>query len=217
MVNKMRIRILPLVIIASFTLVVVKASDFFINKEDNILKAFAQEKDANAPGNLPIPEGEEPARLSPNYSGGGPQELDISNLSDTQKNLLESLAKRREELEKWSQSIAMKENILNATEKKINNKMDELAKLKAEVKELLEEYTEKESKKIQRLVKIYENMKAQDAAEIFAKMEQGVVLEVIGKMKESKAAKVLGLMPPSMADSITVELAKQRRLTEQER
>ncbi len=232
----MKLRILPLVIFVAFTLVVVKAFDLVVEKtgsSNNIpstTQAIAEEKAPPAEGESPPAEdahggGEEkkdevptegpdasPPVLSPNYSGGGPAELDVTNLSDMEKNLLENLAKRRTELEAWSASIAMKENVLNATEKKINLKMEELEKLKVEVTTLLTEYNEKEDKKVQRLVKIYESMKPLEAANIFGNMEESIALDVIGKMKEDAAAKVLAKMLPAKAQALTEKLALQRKL-----
>jgi flagellar motility protein MotE (MotC chaperone) len=133
-------------------------------------------------------------------------------MSEMEKNLLENLAKRRKELEDWSASIAMKENILNATEKKINGKMEDLKKLQDQVSALLLEYNTKEDAKVARLVKIYESMKPQDAANIFEKMDIETLLPVVNKMKEDKAGKILAKMNPASAKEITVRLSKQHLL-----
>lgn len=209
----MRIRIIPMVIVMSFALVVAKVSDIALqmnqtSDEPSNAQAFAQEDDADL-----TPETEEEAVLSPNYAGGGPSELEITDTTEIEKNLLESLSKRRKELQAWSESISMKENILNATEKKIDRKMAELEKLKKEVSTLLDDYNNIENKKIQRLVKIYENMKPQNAADIFSKMELKILLEVLSKMKEANAAKILAKMDPEKANSITESLAMQRRIS----
>jgi flagellar motility protein MotE (MotC chaperone) len=176
-------------------------------------KAAAEGAAAAAPDAGEEKNQENGATLSPGYSGSGPKELDITNMSDMEKNLLENLAKRRKELEDWSASIAMKENILNATEKKINGKMDDLKKLESEVKSLLDQYNEKEDQKTTHLVRIYESMKPQDAANIFETMELDVLLRVISKMKEAKAGKILAKMTPARAKEVTVELSKQRMMT----
>jgi flagellar motility protein MotE (MotC chaperone) len=180
--------------------------------------------EAPAPGAAPAAEGGAPdgkpesnketgATLSPGYLGAGPKELQVTDMSDMEKNLLENLAKRRKELDEWSASIAMKENILNATEKKIDSKMEDLKKLEDSVKVLLEEYNKKEDEKVKRLVKIYESMKPQDAANIFEKMDMEVLLGVVSKMKEDKAGKVLAKMSPDKAKELTTRLAQQNLLT----
>ena len=219
----MRLRILPLILLFAFTSVVVKVFDAIVEEantpsEDVVYKfqAMAQEGEIEVEeGEEGLPEGEEEeeAVLSPGYSGAGPKEVEVTNMTEMERNLLENLAKRRKELEEWSSSIAMKENILNATEKKINRKMEELNKLKEDVKILLEDYNEKENKKVLRLVKIYENMKPQNAAQVFETMDMDILIEVISKMKEAKVAKILDKIKTERARSITEKLAKQRRIS----
>ncbi|MCE3232572.1 MAG: hypothetical protein K0R98_829 [Rickettsiaceae bacterium] len=173
----------------------------------------AAEGEAKPEGEAAETNAENGAKLSPGYSGAGPKELQVTNMSDMEKNLLENLAKRRKELEEWSSSIAMKENILNATEKKINGKMEDLKRLENEVKALLEQYNKKEDEKTKRLVRIYESMKPADAANIFEKMEQEVLLSVVSRMKEDKAGKILAKMNPARAKEVTEQLAKEHLLT----
>jgi len=219
----MRLRILPLILLFAFTSVVVKVFDAIVEEantpsEDVVYKfqAMAQEGEIEVEeGEEGLPEGEEEeeAVLSPGYSGAGPKEVEVTNMTEMERNLLENFAKRRKELEEWSSSIAMKENILNATEKKINRKMEELNKLKEDVKILLEDYNEKENKKVLRLVKIYENMKPQNAAQVFETMDMDILIEVISKMKEAKVAKILDKIKTERARSITEKLAKQRRIS----
>lgn len=126
--------------------------------------------------------------------------------------LLQTLSKRREELDKWSNDIALKENILKATGEKVNAQIQELSALKIEVNKLLDEYNKKDDLKIASLVKIYENMKPKDAAAIFGELDMPVLLEVVDKMKEAKVAPILAQMDPARAKELTIELAHQKRL-----
>lgn len=213
----MRIRLLPVIILISFALVVVKVSDVILYHGQSgadgdsfmvsEVSAVAEEKT--------IEEEQINNDKEIEYSPGAqkPESIKPSDISNMEKDILANLAKRREELQEWNRSISMKENILNATEKKINRKMDELKELQKEVSELLSEYNKKENKKIMRLVKIYENMKAADAARIFEDMEIPILLEVVDNMAEAKAAKILAKMDPAKAMNITTQLAKQRRLS----
>lgn len=174
------------------------------------------EKSAQSDGKEKLPPAkkeEEEAVLSPNYSGAGPNEVDVNNTTEMEKNLLGNLSNRRKELEEWNASISMKESILNATEKKINRKMEELNQLKSDVSKLLQDYNEKEDKKILQLVKIYENMKPQNAAEVFEKMDMDILINLISKMKEAKVAKILDKMKTEKAQNITEKLAQQRRIS----
>ncbi|MDB2414746.1 hypothetical protein N9W34_03145 [Rickettsiales bacterium] len=226
----MKIRILPLIIVVSLFYVGIKfASLFIISSSDqnqvgvfNIDQAVAQEEaaePAEEEGEAEEDDGpslggnDENAQWSPGVRKG-PKSIDSSGLGEMQQNIIENLSKRRQELQDWSDSISMKENILNATEKKVNRKLSELKKLQKEVGELLSEYESNENKKVKRLVKIYENMKAKDAARIFSEMEMSILLEVVGNMKEVKAAGILAKMDPRRAKEITSRLAQQRRLSQ---
>ena len=76
----------------------VKEGGFSISGQELVahFEAAAQEGDEE----LEVPE-EEAAVLSPNYSGDGPRELEIQNSSKMERNILENLSKRREQLEKF--------------------------------------------------------------------------------------------------------------------
>jgi flagellar motility protein MotE (MotC chaperone) len=122
------------------------------------------------------------------------------------------LSERREELERWEANIEIKENTLDATEKRIDKKIAQIEAMKDEVAALLKQYNEKEDTKITSLVKIYENMKPEDAARIFDEVEMPILLLVIDKMSEKKVAPILAGMDPQKAKEITVQLAEQRRV-----
>ena len=131
-----------------------------------------------------------------------PVELDI----------LQNLVRRREELDRWEKNIEIKEAALDATEKRVNDKIVQIEGMKKEVASLLAQYNEKEDVKIHSLVKIYESMKPKDAARIFDEVDMPILLLVIDKMPEKKTAPILALMDPKKAKQITVQLAEQRRL-----
>jgi flagellar motility protein MotE (MotC chaperone) len=126
--------------------------------------------------------------------------------------LLQNLAKRREELDRWEQNIDVKENLMANVEKRIDDKMVQMDGMKKELREMLATYTDQENAKIKSLVKIYENMKARDAARIFDEVEMPILLLVIDQMAEKKAAPILASMEPKKAKQLTVELAQQRKL-----
>ncbi len=249
----MKFRILPIFILIAFVSVVVKISDFVVEKAKNsdkpalsssAIAAEAEkkkeepkaaedgkkhdEKDAKADESKKAEgadgapsEGEKSAEGEKPAEGGeatkdsckASNEVQITNMSDMEKNLLENLSTRRKELEDWSSSIEMKESILNATEQKINTKMDELKKLQEEVAALLAQYNSKEKDKIDRLVKIYENMKPKDAAAIFDKMDMDLLIEIVENMKEDNSAKILSKIDPEKAKEVTTRLAKKNRLS----
>src|SRR5690606_29253031 len=116
------------------------------------------------------------------------------HFSTAEVDLLRNLAARREELERWETNIGIKESALDATEKRINEKIQQIETMKKQVADLLSQYNTQEDAKIRSLVKIYENMKPKDAARIFDEVEMPILLLVIDKMSEKKAAPILAEM-----------------------
>lgn len=136
----------------------------------------------------------------------------IQQFSVTEIEILESLSKRREELNKREEEISLKENILKVTEKRIQQKIDNIQSLMIEAKGILDQYNEKQKQETSALVKIYENMKPKDAARIFDELEMPILVEVSSRMKEAKLAAVLGLMSSERAKDLTIELANRRKI-----
>lgn len=126
--------------------------------------------------------------------------------------LLQSLSKRREELERWENNIQIKEAMLDATQKRIDDKIKQIEAMKKQVATLLAQYNTQEDAKIHSLVKIYENMKPVEAARIFDEVEMPILLLVIDAMAEKKAAPILAAMTPQKAKQLTVELANERKI-----
>ena len=107
--------------------------------------------------------------------------------SQVEVDLLQSLAKRRPEaFDDWAKQVQLKENMLVAVEGRIDEKANNLEKMKKEVEVLLAKYNEQEDTKIRSLVKIYESMKPKDAARIFEELDMPVLLMVVDRMSERK-------------------------------
>ena len=84
--------------------------------------------------------------------------------------------------------------------------------LRETINGLIKTFDEQQDKKLQSLVKIYENMKPKEAAQIFEELEMDTLLEVAERMKERKLAPIMAKMNPDKARDMTVELAKLRQL-----
>ena len=138
--------------------------------------------------------------------------LDPTQLSKSEIDVLQQLGERRQELEKRGSELDMRENLLSATEARIDKKIKELKKLEAAVSALLKQHDEQEDKQLASLVKIYEKMKPKDAARILSKLDMGVLLTVAERMREAKMASVMAYMDETKAKALTMELATRRRL-----
>ncbi|MFN4274940.1 MAG: MotE family protein [Ferrovibrio sp.] len=126
--------------------------------------------------------------------------------------LLANLAQRRDQLEQRAREIDLRESLLAAAEKRIDERIAELKKLEGSIKQIVQQYDKQEEQNLQGLVKVYENMKPKDAARIFEKLDANVLLGVVERMKEAKLAAVLADMSPATAQDITVRLATRKQI-----
>jgi len=126
--------------------------------------------------------------------------------------LLGNLAQRREQLEQRSRELDLRESLLAAAEKRIDERIAELKKLEASIKQVVQSTDKQEDENLRGLVKIYETMKPEEAARIFAELDANVLLNVIERMKEAKVAAVMAKMEPAMAQSLTVRMATRKQL-----
>ena len=84
---------------------------------------------------------------------------DPALLTQAEIDLLQRLAERREELEAQEKEMSMREGLLQAAEERIDRKIAELQNFQDTIEKLVKAYDADQIKKIEGLVKIYENMK----------------------------------------------------------
>lgn len=226
----MKLRIFSLIILGCLVLLMVKAGGLADRVKFAMESLFfpplsAEEKKEEVKKEEPkegevkteVKEGEKKegeAKPAEESKEGGEQK--ISEFSNTEIEILQQLAKRREKLKDWESDMEARERVLSLTQARIDQKISELRDLKGEVEKLLNEYNQKEDKKIQSLVKIYENMKPKNAAAVFSEIDKKTLLQIISKMKEAKVAAILGQMDPKAARDITAEYAQYRKLPAKE-
>lgn len=134
------------------------------------------------------------------------------SFSQSELEILQKLAKRREELDVRERNIEQRAGVLKAAEAQIDAKVAKLKELEASIKDLIGVYDEKERERMTNLVKIYSTMKPKEAARLFNDMEMNLLVRVFEQMKESKSAPILALMESAKANALTSELANKRRL-----
>ncbi len=132
--------------------------------------------------------------------------------SDSELDILQSLAKRREDLDQRERNINESAALLKAAEKEVDRKLGELNKLKSEIETLLGQQSEMEDARITSLVKIYEAMKPKEAATIFNTLDPDVLLSVVSRMNERRLSPILASMDPEKARMVTIRLAEMRQL-----
>lgn len=131
--------------------------------------------------------------------------------SSSREAIYKDLAKRRAELDKREKEIGVREALLSAAVKEMDQKTRELTTLKKQIEADLKQRDDQENARIQSLVKIYETMKPKDAATIFNSLDLDVLMVIMTKMSERKSAPILALMNTDRAKTITTMMAEQKK------
>jgi flagellar motility protein MotE (MotC chaperone) len=172
--------------------------------------AQPKETDAAAPA-ADKPAADASADQATPAAGSGSSD-DPMLMSQSEIDLLQKLAKRRDELESWGNDLSTREQLLKAAELRMEAKLKELKDIQQKINASLQQHDEEQEAKLKSLVKIYETMKPKDAARIFEQLDMPILLDVVERMKETKVAPVIAGMDSEKAKQLTTEMAKRRRL-----
>lgn len=132
--------------------------------------------------------------------------IDPALMSRSELDLLQDLARRRQELDARDTQIDLRERLLAATERRIDSKIATLQKLETDIKNLVQTQEERENAQMDSIVRVYERMKPKDAARIFERLDMKIQLDVATRMKETKMAPILAAMAPDAATKLTSQL-----------
>lgn len=157
-------------------------------------------KDAPAP---------KPAATPPKSPGGTVVQLDTANISPSERALLERLSERRKELEKRKSEMEMRDTLLKAAEKKLEERLGELKQAEERIVAATQQKEEVELHRLKNLVTMFESMKAKDAAKIFDGLELKLATEVAKLIQPRRMSDILAQMSPESAQRLTVELASR--------
>jgi len=159
-----------------------------------------------AKSDAPPPASEKPA-TAPEVASAPPDAK--PSYSPGERAVLESLAQRRQELEARAREIDVRDSLLKAAEKRIEQRLQELKELEARVNGAMSKKDEEEAGKFKSLVGMYENMNAKDAAKIFDRLNMRVLIEVVNAMNPRRMADILAQMTPDVAERLTLEIANR--------
>lgn len=223
----MNVRLLPMLGISASALLVLKVLGFILGPHAGmqpVVGAVAQETgqaQTDGNGEAPPPGGEASVAM-PDAGADGeappaadaaaenapvlPETLEIGG-SAAERAVLESLGERRKQLDKQRGQLDLREKLLQATEERIQKRVDELKQLESKIKGAVEEKKKQEETELAGLVTMYESMKPKDAARIFDRLEINVLLKVVRQMKPRKMADILGKMSSESAERLTVAIA----------
>lgn len=155
------------------------------------------------PGDCPPLADALPQVLTPN----GVVPLGGGETSVTEQALLERLSTRRTELESYEQELAMRASLVEAAEKRIEERQQTLQSIEDEIASLVEQRKEMEEGQFAGIVAMYETMKPKDAANIFNALDIEVLLRVAKMMSPRKMAPILAEMDTMRAQELTVRMA----------
>jgi len=132
--------------------------------------------------------------------------------TDEEVEVLQQLAKRREEIELKSRQLDEREAMVAAAEQRMEQKMAELKALQSTVEDLLKKRSDEEEQRLQALVMTYEKMKPKDAAQVFEELDMDLLADLVSRMKPAKSAPILAMVTPTKVKELTFELAQQKTL-----
>jgi flagellar motility protein MotE (MotC chaperone) len=188
-------RLLPGVIALGATVLVLKSTDL-------VHEAYAQA--AAQVAALP----DDPVPANKDFAGGDDDQV----ASASEVDVVNSLAKRRRELDARENQLNTRANIIAAAEARVDAKISQLKQLQAQINGLLVQRDQAQKDQIASLVKTYSTMKAKDAARIFDTLPDEVLVPVAQNMKSDVLALVLANMNSDNAKAMTVKLANKLAL-----
>jgi flagellar motility protein MotE (MotC chaperone) len=147
-----------------------------------------------------------PAEARPG-SAPGAIDLDHPVPSAGERAVLESLNQRRQELEARARELDVRENLLAATEKRVEARLAEIKEAEARINATVHKKDEAEAARFKGLVSMYENMKARDAAKIFDRLDMRVLIELAAQINPRRMSDILAQMSPDVAERLTSEIA----------
>ncbi len=161
----------------------------------------ADEKPAAQNGEKP---GGEDGKLTDAFgaeeSGPGKTESELA--------VLQSLSKRRIELERRQRELELRENLLKAAEKRVGARIAELKSIEKRIEKELSKQDDERMAQYMRLVKMYAAMKPKQAAQIFNRLDLDILTAMVQRMRPQAMGKILAAMDPSAARRLTMELAR---------
>jgi len=221
------VRVIPVVVVAIFGLAVLKIAGLVLDggyvfddgphaarkswaqdnlnfpggpKEDDITGAIKEEKKDEAPK----PDAPETRPEGTAQADEGQQPVSAS-----ERAILERLQARRQELDARAREIDIRESLLKAAEKRIEQRVEELKATEARITVANGQKDETEAARLKNIVTMYEAMKPKDAAKVFDRLDMAVLLEIAVQIKPQKMSDIMGLMQPDAAERLTVEMARR--------
>jgi flagellar motility protein MotE (MotC chaperone) len=173
-------------------------------------KKSEKSEKSDKPGGDQLKVSSEPPGPAKLKADGDSYKLEPGHIrSPGERAVLESLQKRRAELDARSRQLDMRESLLKAAEKRVEAKVAELKGVESRVKTEMGNRTAAEQERLKSIITMYETMKPKDAARIFDRLDMAILIDVATHMKPRAMSAILAQMTPETAERLTVELANR--------
>ncbi|WP_292051794.1 MULTISPECIES: MotE family protein [unclassified Brevundimonas] len=200
-------RLLPLIAIAIGGVVAVRAAGVAPDLFSGAV-AWAQEGAASAEDSATPAAAT--AAAPPAVCALTPEQLaQQAGISPAELRIIQSLSKRREQLDARDADFATTLPLMVAAEQKLDAKLKALEDLKGEISGLLGQVEAKEQEEVNRLVAVYSAMRPREAAAVFATLKDEVRLPVAQSMRPRTLAAIMAQMSPAAARELTEKMAKK--------
>lgn len=222
------LRLLPALLIAVVGLFFIKVTHLVANSDAVVVSsgpAIAQEAPDNGGAGLKAGETTEEsaadAAAAKNPDVQEPPALvegmkvDPNQSSRSELAILERLARRREVLEAREGELDMRDALLKAAEKRLQQRVDELKALEQSIKLASRKRRDEQQEDLGKLVAMYQSMKPKQAAKIFEVLETNVLLDIVKIMNPRKVAAIMGEMNAASAGALSLAIAKGKTLEQQ--
>jgi flagellar motility protein MotE (MotC chaperone) len=133
--------------------------------------------------------------------------------SGAEREILERLQQRREQLDTRARELDIRESLVKAAEQRIEAHLAEIKEVEAKIKTDTQVKDQAEAARFKGLVTMYENMKPRDAAKIFDGLDMDVLIQVTSQINPRTMADIMAQMAPGMAERLTVALASKAQQT----
>jgi len=150
----------------------------------------------------------DPVPANKDFAGGDEDQV----ASASEVDVVNSLSKRRRELDVRDAQLSTQANMIAAAEARVDAKINQLKQLQAQINALVGQRDEAQKAQIASLVKTYTAMKAKDAARIFDNLPDEVLVPVAHDMKSDVLGSVMASMNAERARALTVKLADRLTL-----
>jgi flagellar motility protein MotE (MotC chaperone) len=135
------------------------------------------------------------------------EDFDPLSLDEKQVKILMSLAEKQREEDSFDQKMKANKALLDLSEKKAQEKLEELEKTRAKLEELIKVQEEKDKENTKKLVKVYESMKPTAAAQIFNQLDMAILVPIAQQMAQKKLSAILSEMDVKKARDLTTLIA----------